>query len=159
MFLDVFLYILSFFQIVIQKSDCYRVLAQACTASMLRKSEILVIVNSKQKSLCQLATTELFPKRQKNREAERKLQERDWVLCLRLVVLICLRLVHGSQPFKLKCKTLQISGDFIKFSECQVPLRQGNTPYWRLSSDGSNLKLTSFRATVSLRLILCSLKK
>jgi len=64
-FLDVFLYILSFFQIVIQKSDCYRVLAQVCTAPMLRKSEILVILNSKQNSLCQLAITELFPKGKK----------------------------------------------------------------------------------------------
>jgi len=35
---------------------------------MLRKSEILVILNSKQKSLCQLATTELFPKETKNKK-------------------------------------------------------------------------------------------
>jgi len=36
---------------------------------------------------------------------------------------------------KLKNKTLQISGDFIKFSECQAPLRQCNIlllkTFWR----------------------------
>jgi len=37
--------------------------------------------------------------------------------------------ISGSQTLKLKYKTLQISGDFVKFSECQVPLRQCNTPY------------------------------
>ena len=120
---------------VIQKSDCYWILAQVCAAPMLRKSEKLVIFSSKQKSLCQLATTELFPKETKNRETERKLQKRVWVLCLRLVVLICLTSVHGSQPLKLKYKTLKISGHFIKFSECQVPLRKCNTPllktFWR----------------------------
>jgi len=67
--------------------------------------------------------------------------------------------ISSSQPLKFKYKMLQISGDFIKFSECQVPLRNCNTPYCRLSSDGSDLNLTSFRATVSLRSILCSLKK
>jgi len=94
---------------------------------MLRNEEILVILNSKQKSLCRLATTELFPKETKNRETERKLQKRDWVLCLRLV--------HGSQPLKLKYKTLQICGHFVKFSECQVALRKCNTSllntFWR----------------------------
>ena len=60
---------------------------------MPRKSETLVILNSKQKSLCQLATTEFFPKETKNRETERKLQKHVWVLCVRLVVLICLGLV------------------------------------------------------------------
>jgi len=35
----------------------------------------------------------------------------------------------SSQPLKLKYKTLHISGDFIKFPECQVTLRQCNTPY------------------------------
>ena len=43
--------------------------------------------------------------------------------------------MHGFQPLKLKYKTLQVSGDFIKFSECQVPLRKCNTPllktFWR----------------------------
>jgi len=33
---------------------------------MLSKSEILMSLNSKQKPLCQLATTELFPKETKN---------------------------------------------------------------------------------------------
>ena len=43
--------------------------------------------------------------------------------------------ISGSQPFKLKYKTPQISGYFIKFSECQVPRRKCNTPlvktFWR----------------------------
>jgi len=40
---------------------------------MLSKSEkILMSLNSKQKSLCQPATTELFPKETKNRETARK---------------------------------------------------------------------------------------
>ena len=86
---------------------------------MLKKSEILVILNNKQKSLRQLTTTELFPKETKNRETERKLQKRVWwVLCLRSVF----------SALKLKYKTLQISGDLIKFLECQVPLRKCNTP-------------------------------
>jgi len=63
------------------------VLAQVCPASMLSKSEILMSFNSKQKSLCQLATTELFPKETKNRETARKWQKRVWVWCLRLVIL------------------------------------------------------------------------
>jgi len=67
--------------------------------------------------------------------------------------------ISGSQPLKFKYKTLQISGDFVKFSECQLPLGKCNIPYWRLSGDGSDLNFTSFRATVSLRSILCSLKK
>jgi len=55
----------------IQKSDCYWVLAQVCTAPLLSKSEkILMSLKSKQKSLCQLPTAELFPnetgKQQKN---------------------------------------------------------------------------------------------
>jgi len=59
-----------------------------------------VTLNNKQKSLCQLTTTELFPKETKNRETERKLQKRVWwVLCLRSVV----------SALKLKYKTLQIS--------------------------------------------------
>jgi len=57
------------------------------TATLITKPEILVILNSKQKSLCQLATTELLSKETKNKETERKLQKRVWVLCLRLVVL------------------------------------------------------------------------
>ena len=43
--------------------------------------------------------------------------------------------ISGSQPIKLKYRTLQISGDFIKFSDCQVPLRKCNIPllktFWR----------------------------
>jgi len=39
---------------------------------MLSKSEILVSLNNKQKSLCKLATTELYPKETKNREKARK---------------------------------------------------------------------------------------
>jgi len=55
---------------------------------MLSKSEkILMSLNRKQKSLCQLATTELFPKETKNRETARKWQKRVWVWCLRLVIL------------------------------------------------------------------------
>ena len=46
-----------------------------------------------------------------------------------------MRQISGSQPLKLKYKTLQISGYFIKFSECQIPLRKCNTPllktFWR----------------------------
>ena len=38
-----------------------RVLAQICIAPMLSKSKILMILNSKQKRLSQLATAEFFP--------------------------------------------------------------------------------------------------
>jgi len=48
--------------VVIQKLDCYWILAQVFTAPMLSKSEkILISLNSKQKPLYQLATAELFP--------------------------------------------------------------------------------------------------
>jgi len=54
---------MCFFSKVIQKSDCYRVLAQVRTALMLSKSEkILMSLNSKQKPLCQLTTAELSMK-------------------------------------------------------------------------------------------------
>jgi len=46
-----------------------------------------MILNSKKKSLSQLATTELFPKETKDRETGRKSQKCVWVLWLRLVVL------------------------------------------------------------------------
>ena len=100
---------------------------------MLRKSMILVILNSKQKSLCQLATTEFFPKETKNREMERKLQKR-LLGPLPQISGSYMSQISGSQPLKFKYKILQISGDFIKFSECQVPLRNCNTPlktFWR----------------------------
>jgi len=105
--LDVILSILIFFQIVIQQSDCYWVLALVCTAPMLRKSEILVILKSKQKSLCQLATTELYPNETNNRVTERKLKKCVWVLCFRFV--------HGSQSLKLKYenyKSVEILSNF-----------------------------------------------
>jgi len=53
---------------------------------MLRKSEkILMSLKSKQKSLCQLATTELYSKETKNRETARKWQKRVWACwCLGL---------------------------------------------------------------------------
>jgi len=83
-----FFFIWISFSKVIQKSDCYWVHAQVCTASMLSKSEnILMSLNSKQKSLCQLPSTELFPKDTNNRETARKRQTRVWVWCLRLVIL------------------------------------------------------------------------
>jgi len=48
--------------VIIQKLDCYWILAQVCTAPMVSKSEkILISLNSKQQPLCQLATAELFP--------------------------------------------------------------------------------------------------
>ena len=63
-FLDVTFSILIFFSTVIQKSDCYWVLEQVCTAPVLSKSEkilSLMSLNSKKMLHCQLATAELFP--------------------------------------------------------------------------------------------------
>jgi len=63
-FLDVIFSTWIFFNTVIQKSYCYWVLEQVCTAPMLRKSEKilpLMSLNSKKKHLCQVATAELFP--------------------------------------------------------------------------------------------------
>jgi len=83
-FLDVIFSIWIFFSKVIQKSDCYWVLEQVCTAPTLSKSEkILMSLNSKQKPLCQLATAELFPTRQEN---IKKWQKHVWVWCFRLAV-------------------------------------------------------------------------
>ena len=48
------------FSKVIQKSDCYWVLLQVCIAPMLCKSEILMGLNNKQKSLCQMTTTNVY---------------------------------------------------------------------------------------------------
>jgi len=44
-------------------------------------------LNSKQKSLCQLATTKLLPNEKKKRVTPRKWQKRVWVWRLRVVVL------------------------------------------------------------------------
>ena len=70
-FMDVIFSIWIFFSNIIQKSDCYWVLAKVCTASMLSKSEkILMTLNSRKKPFCQLATAEILPnetgKQQKN---------------------------------------------------------------------------------------------
>jgi len=81
-----FFSIWNFFSKVIQKSDRFSVLAQVCTDSMLSKSEILMSLNSKQMSLCQLATIELFPKETKNWETAWKWQKRVWAWWLRLVI-------------------------------------------------------------------------
>jgi len=54
---------------------------------MLSNSEMLMSLNSKQKSLCQQATTQLFHKETKKSETVRKWQKRVWVWCLRSVVL------------------------------------------------------------------------
>jgi len=43
------------------------------------------------------------------------------------------------------------------FQNVKTPCANVILPYWRLSGDGSDLNLTSFRATVSLLSILCSL--
>jgi len=51
---------------------------------MLSKSEILMSLNNKQKSLCQLATTELYLKETRKRETARKWQMCVWVWYLRL---------------------------------------------------------------------------
>jgi len=60
-FLDVIFSIWIFFSKVIQKSDCYWVLAQVCTDPMLSKSrKSLMILKSKQNPIYQLATAELF---------------------------------------------------------------------------------------------------
>jgi len=50
---------------------------------MLSKSEkILMSLDSKEKSLCQLATTKLYPKETKKRATARQWQKRVWVWCL-----------------------------------------------------------------------------
>jgi len=68
----VFLYVIFStwisFSTVIQKSDCYWVLAQVCTAPTLSKSEqILMSLNSKLKPLCQQANIELLPHGEKEK--------------------------------------------------------------------------------------------
>ena len=50
----------------------------------------------KQKSLCQLQTTELYPKEAKKRVTARKWQKRVWVWCLTLVVF---SLSNHADPF------------------------------------------------------------
>jgi len=66
-----------------------------------------VILKSKHKSLCLLATTELFPKKTNNREAEKKLKK--------CVLVLCFRFVHGSQSLKSKYenyKSVEILSNF-----------------------------------------------
>jgi len=55
------------------------------SAIVLSKREILMSLNSKEMSLCQLATTELYPKDTKERVIARKWQKRVWVWCRRAV--------------------------------------------------------------------------
>jgi len=53
---------------------------------MLSKSEkILMCLNNKQKSLCQMVTTELYHKETKVKQTARKWQNSVWVWCLRSV--------------------------------------------------------------------------
>ena len=87
------------FNKVIQKSHCCWILAQVCIAPMLSQSEkISRSLKSEQKSLCQLATTELYSKETKKRVTARKWQERVWVWCLTLMVF---RLSNHAEPFFL----------------------------------------------------------
>jgi len=59
---------------------------QVRTAPMQSKSgKILMSLNSKQKLLCQLATTELYSNETKKRVTARKWQKRVWIWCLKLV--------------------------------------------------------------------------
>jgi len=97
-----FLDTLILFNKVIQKSDCYWVLVQVCTAPMLSKPEkILIRLNCKQKSLWQQATAELYPKEPKEakkRITARKLKQRVWVWCLSFV---CFSLSDHGDPYFL----------------------------------------------------------
>jgi len=82
---------------VIQKWDCYWVLAQVCIAPMLSKSD-KILMSSNSKAKVTLPTTEFYTKQTKNRETARKWQKRVWVWCLRLVVL---NLSNHADPYFL----------------------------------------------------------
>jgi len=83
---------------------------------MLSQSEkILRSFKSKQKSLCQLATTELYPKETKKRVAARKRQKCVWVWCLTLVVFGLSN--HADLFFLAWCSlTAQENGAFERFT-------------------------------------------
>jgi len=55
-------------------------------------------LNNKQKSLLEMATTELYPKEPKIKQTARKWQNSVWVWCLRLVVL---GLSNDAEPYFL----------------------------------------------------------
>jgi len=50
-------------------------------------------------------------------------------------------------PSKFKYETLQISKDFFKLSECQVPLRKFKPPIQDFLATVLNFNSTSFHAT------------
>jgi len=83
---------------------------------MLSKSEILMSLNSKQKSLCQLATRELFPK---DTEKARTWQKRVWDQCLRLLVL---HLSNHAEPYFLAwwSLTAQVKDPFQDSKELKM---------------------------------------
>ena len=122
-FLDVIFCILIFFNEVIHKSERYWVLAQVRTAPTIGKSEkILMSLNGKQKSLCQMATTELYPKETENKETARNWQKHVWVWWIRLVVL---SLYNNSDPYFLAwwSLTAQEKGLFQDSIELKTELK------------------------------------
>jgi len=56
-------------------------------------------------------------------------------------------LLSSALP-NVNVKTLQISEDFIKFSECQVPLRKFEPPVQDFLATVLSFDFTSFHATV-----------
>jgi len=61
-------------------------------------------------------------------------------------------------PSKFKCETLQISKDFIKFSECQVTLRKYKPPIQDFLATVLVLKLHIFGKRVATWFSCCALK-
>ena len=143
-FLDVIFSILIFFNTIIQKSACYWVIVQVHTALMLSKSEkIIISLNSKQKSLCQLATIELFAKETKKRETARKWQKRVSVCwCLILVVF---NLFNHAYPyfFSLMVTDCSEENPFSRFRRIKNELKGRNVPGEVVHKTISALKVTN----------------
>ena len=111
---------------------------------MLSKSEnMLMSLNSKQKSLCQLATTELFPKERKNRETGRKWQKRIWVWCLRVVIL---SLCNHAELYSLAwwSLTAQVKDPFQDSKELKMN--------WTVAMSQERLSTASIRYIISDKL-------
>ena len=109
---------------VIQKSDCYWVLAQVFTAPKLSKSEkILMSLNNKQKSLYQMATPEFYPKETKSKQTVRKRHNSVWVWCLRLVVL---GLSNYVEPYFLAWCSLTVQAKSL--FQLSKELKRHNVP-------------------------------
>jgi len=144
-FSDLIFFILIFFNKVIQKSDCYCVLAQNCTASMLSKPENLMSLHSKQKSLCQLATRPVTRGALGGESPLEHFSPTPGKMCWRSFKTI----KHSSKNLGPSQKTLR---ELLVSQADYRPAGNHRTPPQRDKEQGNSKKMTKAHLVLMLRL-------